>query len=87
MNGGSFRCELVAVSSAGDVLRGRVADQGDPGNRATTKMVCEAATCLALNADQLPGGPEFGGVLTPAAALGNVLLGRLRTAGMTWEVD
>ena len=87
MNGGSFRCDLVAVSSAGDVLRGRVADQGDPGNRTTTKMVCEAAMCLVIDADRLPGGLGAGGVLTPAAALGNVLLGRLRTAGMTWELD
>ena len=86
MNGGSFRCELVAVSSAGDVLRGRVADQGDPGNRATTKMVCEAALCLALDADLLPGGLACGGVLTPAAGLGNALLERLRAAGMTWVV-
>ena len=90
MNEGSFRCELMAVSSAGDVLRGRVADQGDPGNRATTKMVCEAALCLALDADQLPSGPNgrgFGGVLTPAAGLGNALLERLRAARMTWVVD
>ena len=87
MDGGSFRCELIATSADGDVLRGRVADRGDPGNRATTKMVCEAALCLALEQAELPGGPTYGGVLTPAAGLGDVLLGRLRAAGMTWVVD
>ena len=87
MNGGSFRCELVGKSGKGDVLRGRVADQGDPGNRATTKMVCEAALCLAIDTDKLPGGASYGGVLTPASGLGDVLLKRLRSAGMTLVVD
>lgn len=49
MNGGLFHCELIASSAEGYVLRGRVADSCDPGNRATTKMVCEAALCLALD--------------------------------------
>lgn len=87
MDGGSFRCELVAQSASGKLLRGRVADQGDPGNRATTKMLCEAALSLALDFDQLPGGASYGGVLTPATGLANVLLKRLRLAGMTLTVD
>lgn len=87
MNGGSFRCELIGKSANGDVLRARVADQGDPGNRATTKMVCEAALCLAIDTDKLPGGASYGGVLTPASGLGDVLLKRLRGAGMTLVVD
>ena len=85
MDGGSFRCDLVGKSAGGHVVRARVADKGDPGNRATTKMVCEAALALALQADQLPGGPALGGVLTPATGLGDVLLARLRKAGMTFE--
>ena len=87
MDGGSFRCELVAQSASGKVLRGRVADQGDPGNRATTKMLCEAALSLALDFEKLPGGASFGGVLTPATALADVFLTRLRLAGMTLAVD
>lgn len=87
MDGGSFRCELVAQSTNGKFLRGRVADQGDPGNRATTKMVCEAALSLALDFEQLPGGASCGGVLTPATGLGGVLVARLRGAGMTLVVD
>jgi short subunit dehydrogenase-like uncharacterized protein len=87
MNGGWFRCELVARSAAGNLLRGRVSGTGDPGNRATTKMVCEAALALAIDADRLPGGAHVGGVLTPAAGLGDLLATRLRAAGLTLEVD
>lgn len=87
MNRGSFSCELVGKSCNGKVLHGRVAGLGDPGNRATTKMVCEAALSLALDADQLPGGAARGGVLTPASGLGQVLVDRLRSAGLTLVVD
>lgn len=87
MNAGWFRCELVARSAAGKVLRGRVAGQGDPGNRATTKMLCESALALALDFDTLPGGAHLGGVLTPASALGEALVRRLRLAGLVLEVD
>jgi short subunit dehydrogenase-like uncharacterized protein len=85
MNGGSFRCELIAKSASGHIVRGRIEDKGDPGNRATTKMVCEAALSLALQFDDLPGGAKNGGLLTPASGLGEVLLTRLRATGMTLE--
>src|SRR6185436_11247484 len=81
MDNGSFRCELIAKSAKGDVLRARIADRGDPGNRATTKFVCEAALCLALQLDKLPGTKGSGGVLTPASGLGDALVQRLRNAG------
>jgi short subunit dehydrogenase-like uncharacterized protein len=42
----------------------------------------ESALALVLDRDRLPGRA---GVLTPATALGTVLTGRLRTAGMTFE--
>ncbi len=86
MDRGSFSCELVARSGAGHSAHGRIADQGDPGNRATTKFVCEAALALVKNADKLPGGKALGGVLTPASGLGLVLAERLRAVGMTVEV-
>jgi short subunit dehydrogenase-like uncharacterized protein len=87
MDKGFFRCELVGKSAGGQVVRGRVQDQGDPGNRATTKMVCEAALCLVIDHEKLPGGAGYGGLLTPASGLGAVLVTRLRRAGMTLEVD
>ena len=84
MDGGSFRCELVARSAHSHVLRGRVSDSGDPGNRATTKMVCAAALVLVRERERLTAK---GGVLTPASGLGPVLLERLQAAGMTLQVD
>jgi short subunit dehydrogenase-like uncharacterized protein len=85
MDTGSFRCELVGTTAGGHSLRGRIAGPGDPGNRATTRFVCEAALALAGDAGALPGGAGAGGVLTPSTALGQVLADRLRAAGMTVE--
>ncbi len=91
MDGGSFRCQLVGKSATGQVVRATISDKGDPGNRATTKMVCEAALALACDFVQLPGhsdpGGPRGGVLTPAFALGDVLAQRLRNAGMKVAVE
>ena len=87
MDSGSFRARWIGESASGHQVRGVIADQGDPGNRATTKMLCESALCLALQRDELPGGPEHGGLLTPASGLGDVLVQRLRAAGMTLEID
>ena len=87
MDGGSFRALWVGHSASGKTVRGTIADQGDPGNRATTKMLCESALALALQLDELPGGQRHGGLLTPASGLGGVLVQRLRKAGMTLQVD
>lgn len=84
MDGGHFRCRLIGRDARGHVLRGSISDQGDPGNRATTKMVCEAALALV---HELPQLPSDGGVLTPATAFGDVLVARLRAAGMHLEID
>ena len=43
MDGGWFRCELIGRTASGKELRGKIAGRGDPGNRATTIFVCEAA--------------------------------------------
>jgi short subunit dehydrogenase-like uncharacterized protein len=83
---GWFSAELLGFGAGGRRVVGWVRDQGDPGNRVTAKCVCEAALGLALNAESLPGGPERGGVLTPATGLGEVLANRLRAAGMVIEI-
>jgi len=67
------------------VLRGRIAGRGDPGNRATTRFVCEAALALATEPSALPGGAHRGGVLTPATGLGAAYARRLAAAGTTIE--
>jgi short subunit dehydrogenase-like uncharacterized protein len=86
MNNGWYRCELLGTASDGQKVRGVIADQGDPGNRATVRYLCESALCLAVNADELPGGPQRGGVLTPATAFGDVLAKRLGDAGVTIDI-
>ncbi|MBD2020313.1 saccharopine dehydrogenase NADP-binding domain-containing protein, partial [Leptolyngbya sp. FACHB-36] len=48
MNEGWFSCELVGTAVDGRKVRGLIRDQGDPGNRATVKFVCESALSLAL---------------------------------------
>ena len=87
MDGGSFRAQWVGHSASGKTVRGVISDKGDPGNRATTKMLCESALALALQLDELPGGRKHGGLLTPASGLGDVLVQRLRLAGMTLQVE
>lgn len=86
MNEGWFRCELLGIASDGRRVKGLIYDQGDPGNRATVKFLCESALGLALNTHALPGGPQRGGILTPATGLGDVLSERLRHTGMTIEM-
>ena len=86
MNEGWFRCELVGKASDGSRIRGLIQNQGDPGNRATVKFLCESALTLALHQDKLPGGQSRGGILTPATGLGDALAARLRQAGMTLDI-
>ena len=86
MNEGWFRCELLGLAEGERKVQGLICDRGDPGNRATVKFLCESALSLAANADELPGGSQRGGILTPATGLGDVLAKRLREAGMSIEV-
>lgn len=56
---------------------------GDPGYDETSKMVAESALCLVLDRERLP--PHVG-VVTPAMAMGNALIERLRAQGITFDV-
>ncbi|UQA57594.1 saccharopine dehydrogenase family protein [Polyangium aurulentum] len=56
---------------------------GDPGYTETAKMVSESALCLALDRDKLP---PHTGILTPAVAMGDLLIGRLERAGIRFEL-
>jgi short subunit dehydrogenase-like uncharacterized protein len=86
MDRGWFTCDLLAIAEDGRRSRGVVAYPGDPGNRATTVLVCEAAFALAVDKDRLPGGRNRGGVLTPATGLGHVLAARLQRAGVRLDI-
>ena len=54
---------------------------GDPGYGETSKMLAEAALCLAH--DDLP---KLSGQLTPAVAMGDKLIQRLQDAGIEFKV-
>jgi len=81
---GFFRIKIHARTSSGARYVCRVAAQGDPGYKATSVMLGQSALCLALDAELLP---PRAGVLTPATAMGDVLVERLRAAGQTFEVQ
>lgn len=77
---GYFSVRLHARTSTGRRVQAKVSAQGDPGYAATARMLGESALALVLDRDRLP---DRAGVLTPATAMGDVLVDRLRAAGMT----
>ncbi len=87
MDRGWFTCELFGTSVDGRRFHAVIRNQGDPGNRSTVKFVCESALTLALDTNRLPGGLAKGGILTPATALGDPLVDRLRRAGVEIALD
>ena len=81
---GFFKIEVHTRTSSGARYVSRVSASGDPGYKATALMMGESALCLALDRSSLP---DRFGVLTPATAMGDALVERLRAAGMTLEVE
>ena len=61
-----------------------VLGNSDPGYSATAKMITESALSILLNKDIIP---ESHGVLTPASALGLIVVDRLKDKGITFNVD
>ncbi|MEX1023641.1 MAG: saccharopine dehydrogenase NADP-binding domain-containing protein [Planctomycetota bacterium] len=79
---GSTRARHRAMTSTNDELRLEFTAEGDPGNAVTVLTLGETALALAEPPDALElGTPGTGGVLTPALALGDVLLARLEHTG------
>ena len=79
---GYFVVETYTRTTTGRRYRSRMRAQGDPGYKATAVMLAESALALAVDRDRLPSRT---GVLTPAAAMGDVLVERLQDAGFTIE--
>ncbi|MEN9799432.1 MAG: hypothetical protein RL653_3128 [Pseudomonadota bacterium] len=79
---GFFQLRLEAETVEGERLHADIAGTSDPGYGETAKMLSESALCLAEDESRLP---QVAGVLTPATAMGTVLVERLRAAGMTFE--
>ena len=81
---GYFRMELHTTTSRGTRYTATVGAKGDPGYAATSVMLGESALALVLDRERLP---RRSGVLTPATALGEPLVQRLRAAGHTYSVS
>ena len=75
---GHFTTQTFTTTTTGKRYRSQMRAKGDPGYKATAVMLGESALSLALERDKLP---LHAGVLTPAIAMGDALIGRLRDAG------
>ncbi len=79
MDNGWFRCRMWGRAADGRTAAAEMYGTGDPANRITVKCLCESAFALACNEAELP---PHAGVVTPSVGLGNVLVSRLRDAGI-----
>jgi len=78
---GHWKVRFVAAGGEHERLVYVVADEhGDPGYASTAKMLGESALCLARDPLSAPGG-----LLTPAVAMGQALVDRLRRAQLTFQ--
>ncbi len=78
---GFFALTFIGESAGKQVVT-RVSG-GDPGYDETSKMLSESALLVASARDTLP---IKGGVVTPAAAMGEALIERLQAVGIQFEV-
>ena len=85
MDGGYFKCKFVVTGESGHQKIYSMSGSGDPGYKVTSKLVCEGALSLLGDHNNLPGGANYGGVLTASSGLGGVLIDRLEKAGITFE--
>lgn len=81
---GFFVMETYAATSSGARYKVTCAAKGDPGYKATAVLLGQSGLCLALDRGR-PG--QVAGVVTPAAAMGDALVDRLRAAGVTLTVE
>lgn len=82
---GFYDLIFTGVSSDGTRLTAAVTGDKDPGYGSTSKMIAEAALCLAHDVDR---AATPGGVYTTAPAMGEALIKRLVAhAGLTFEIE
>mmetsp|Transcript_69067 Transcript_69067/g.162504 ORF Transcript_69067/g.162504 Transcript_69067/m.162504 type:complete len:184 (+) Transcript_69067:3-554(+) len=81
-----FTVQLVARRKADPkpVARVTLIGHGDPGYQETSKMVSEAALCMA-DPETERKLPPASGFLTPASAFGMALVDRMRNVGFTFR--
>ena len=82
---GWFDCKYVVETEDGEKSVFNMNAKGDPGYKVTAKLISECALCLIEDADDLPGGSEYGGVLTSASGLGQPLISRLTKVGVNFK--
>ena len=82
---GWFDCKFIVEADDGTKSVFNMNGKGDPGYKVTSKLVSECALCLIEDQDTLPGGSEYGGILTSASGLGESLIGRLKRVGINFE--
>ena len=76
---GYFDIRLIAKGDEGVIAQARVTGDRDPGYGSTSKMLAEAAICLAVDLED----DASGGVWTAGALMGGPLISRLeRNAGL-----
>ena len=85
MKQGFFDCLYTVEAEDGSLSVFRMHGKGDPGYRVTSKFVCESALALIHDEENLPGGKDYGGLLTPASGLGQPLIDRLSKSGIFFE--
>ena len=79
---GHYTVETYTTTTTGARYRATMSQKGDPGYKATAVLLGESALGLAFDRDRLS---DLRGVLTPAAAMGDVLLQRLPAAEVSLE--
>lgn len=80
---GHYNVLFIGQAEDGRTIKAGVTGDKDPGYGSTSKMMAEAAICLAREANDAPGG-----FYTPAAIFGMKLIDRLRkNAGLTFEIE
>ena len=82
---GWFDCKFIVEANDGTKSVFNMNGKGDPGYKVTSKLVSECALCLIEDQDTLPGGGEYGGILTSASGLGESLIARLKRVGINFE--
>ena len=79
---GSYEVLIIGQTAAGETLSATVKGDRDPGYGSTSKMIAEAALCLAKDRTDTPGG-----IWTSAPALGTPLIERLTAkAGLSFDL-
>jgi short subunit dehydrogenase-like uncharacterized protein len=81
---GYYRIETYTTTTDGARYVARMAQDGDPGYKATSVLLGECGLALATDRDKLS---DLRGVLTPASAMGDVLLARLPAAGVSLQTE